>query len=402
MTDLTEINTALADLRTAAGAVAETKAAAVAAKAAADRLAAETARRFEEMETRMALFPTRTEVLNGAAPAGDTRTAPAAIAEERKAIAGFARTGQWETRSGMNAAVGTDGGMTVLPQLSDSIMRKLHDVSPLGRLARRIDLQEGNRFDQILNADLPGAEWVGESDPRDPQTTPKLQMRSIGLKEISTVVPITQRLLDDSTYDLGGFIAQTITDKFAVAMGAAFVAGEGVLQPEGLTKAPTSDAADGARPFMTFQHINTGVDGAMPVADDDAADKLVDLVHALRAPYRPNARWLMNSATAGSMRKLKDDHGRFLWADSLAEGMPPRLLGHPVELDEQMPAIANGALAIAFGDFAEGYTVVTRTDMRMLRDPYTVRGSVLFYATMRAGGGAVNGEAVKFLRFSAS
>jgi HK97 family phage major capsid protein len=72
-----------------------------------------------------------------------------------------------------------------------------------------------------------------------------------------------------------------------------------------------------------------------------------------------------------------------------------------VNIDQYVPAIAASSLSLAFGDFAEGYTVVDRVGMRTLRDPFTAKPYVVFYTTKRTGGGAVNYEAVKFLKFSA-
>ena len=110
----------------------------------------------------------------------------------------------------------------------------------------------------------------------------------------------------------------------------------------------------------------------------------------------------MNSKTAGAVRKLKDADGRFLWSDGLAAGEPARLLGYPVVIAEDMPDIASGADAIAFGDFSAGYTVAERPDLRILRDPFSAKPYVLFYATKRVGGDVSDFAAIKLLRFAAS
>jgi HK97 family phage major capsid protein len=110
----------------------------------------------------------------------------------------------------------------------------------------------------------------------------------------------------------------------------------------------------------------------------------------------------MNSKTAGTVRRLKDNDGRFLWSDGLAAGEPARLLGYPVLIAEDMPDIATGADAIAFGDFASGYTVAERPDVRVLRDPFSAKPNVLFYATKRVGGDVSDFAAIKVLKFSVS
>ena len=78
-----------------------------------------------------------------------------------------------------------------------------------------------------------------------------------------------------------------------------------------------------------------------------------------------------------------------------------QLLGYPITLAEDMPALATGSLSMAFGDFRSGYQIVDRLGVRVLRDPYTEKPYVKFYTTRRVGGAVVNFEAIKFVRFAA-
>ena len=140
----------------------------------------------------------------------------------------------------------------------------------------------------------------------------------------------------------------------------------------------------------------------MLIDADQPADAIVDLVYALAAQYRANATFIMNSKTAGAVRKMKDSDGRFLWAESLAAGQPARLMGYRVMICEDMPDIANDSYSIAFGDFSAGYTVAERPDLRVLRDPFSAKPHVLFYATKRVGGDVSDFAAIKLLRFAVS
>jgi HK97 family phage major capsid protein len=110
----------------------------------------------------------------------------------------------------------------------------------------------------------------------------------------------------------------------------------------------------------------------------------------------------MNLKTAGVVRKMKDADGNSIWVNGIAQGQPALLLGYPVEIDEEMPDMADGSLSIAFGDIQQAYIIVNRPGVRMLVDPYSAKPNVLFYAYTRVGGQVQNGEAVKLLRFSVS
>ena len=129
----------------------------------------------------------------------------------------------------------------------------------------------------------------------------------------------------------------------------------------------------------TLQFIGTGAAGAFPASNP--ADKLIDLVQSLRSPYRQGAVFVMNSATAAAIRKFKTADGAFMFQPSLAAGQPATLLGYPLIEAEDMPDIAAGSLSIAFGNFKAGYVIAERNATTILRDPYTHKPYVHFYAT---------------------
>jgi HK97 family phage major capsid protein len=110
----------------------------------------------------------------------------------------------------------------------------------------------------------------------------------------------------------------------------------------------------------------------------------------------------MNSKTLSVVRKFKDTTGQFLWQPSLAINRPATLLGYQVIEAEDMPDIAADSLSIAFGNFQNGYVIADRTDVRVLRDPFSNKPFVNFYATKRVGGAVVNSEAIKVMKFAAA
>lgn len=69
-------------------------------------------------------------------------------------------------------------------------------------------------------------------------------------------------------------------------------------------------------------------------------------------------------------------------------------------ISEDMPDIAANSKSVAFGDFHAAYTIVERPDLRVLRDPFSAKPHVLFYATKRVGGGVTDFRAVKLLQFT--
>ena len=245
-------------------------------------------------------------------------------------------------------------------------------------------------YDVLVDHTDIGAGWATEAG------TPKVDRISIPLHELSALPKASQRLLDDSAFDVEGWLAERIADKFARAESAAFILGDGTDKPRGFLTYPT--IANASWSWGDLGYVATGTDGDFDASNP--ADAIVDLVYSLGARYRANAAFVMNSKTASAVRKMKDADGRFLWTDGLAAGEPARLMGYPVLVAEDMPDIAPGASAIAFGDFNAGYTIAERPDLRILRDPFSAKPHVLFYATKRVGGDVSDFAAIKLLKFS--
>jgi HK97 family phage major capsid protein len=159
-----------------------------------------------------------------------------------------------------------------------------------------------------------------------------------------------------------------------------------------------SSAGDGARAFGSLQSVGTG-DAAGLGAEPEA--RLIDLVHTMKAGYRQGANWVMNSRTLAEVRKLKTADGALLWQPGLVDGQPDRLLGYSIVEAEDMPDLAGGAFPIAFGNFRAGYLIAERSATTILRDPFTNKPFVHFYATRRVGGQVLDSAAIKLLKIEA-
>jgi HK97 family phage major capsid protein len=313
-----------------------------------------------------------------------------------KALRTFGRSGDETELKAMSVASDPDGGYTVIPQFSKNIAARMFDQSPIVGLCRNVTLGSGDSFVEPRELTDTEASWVGESESRPETDSPQLGAIDVPLNELYACPKITQRVLDDSEFDLDSFLTGKIGDKFGRSMGAAVIAGNGVKQPKGFLTYPTTAQADFVRPDGTLQYV--------PTADAThiTGDALRDIYWAMRAVHRKGATWLMSSATANVVDKLKDGQGNYLWRPGTVAGEAPTLLGRPVEFDENMPAVAAGSIPIAFGNFSAAYIVVKRPGVKLLRDPYSAKPHVLFYAYARFGGQVQNFDALKLLKVASS
>jgi HK97 family phage major capsid protein len=301
-------------------------------------------------------------------------------------------------RQDFQVAVDGDGGFLVPPDMSGRIVTRLYETSSLRGLAF---VQNTSRSELMGIADTADISfwWAGEAEPDQDATNTTLGEYQIQVEELRTQPKASLRMLSDAAVNVESWLGMKAADRFARAENDAFINGSGSKRPRGLVTYTTNTTADGARSWGVMQHVNTGASGAFKAAASDPADCLIDLVATLKPAYLGNARWLARRATFAAIRRIKATDGQYLWQPSLAAGTPSTIMGYPIVEAEDMPAIAANSLAVAFGDFREGYTIVDREGISILRDPYTSKGYVKFFTRKRVGGGVVNFDAIKFLRF---
>lgn len=352
--------------------------------------------KFQQTEERLTMMDRKNMTALRTPLAGaDTAGAP-----HQKAFQAYLRSGDEDGLRGLemdakslSGAVNSDGGYLLDPQTADGVKSVLNATASVRSIASVVNV-EATTYDVLIDHSDVGAGWATEQASVAESDTPQIDRITIPLHELSALPKASQRLLDDSAFDIEGWLAGRIADKFSRAEAAAFVSGDGVDKPKGFLA--HSMVPQYAWTWGALGYVPTGLEG------DTTAGAIVDVVYALGAQYRAGASFVMNSKTAGLVRKLKDNDGRFMWSDGLAAGQPATLMGYPVLVAEDMPDADSNGAAIAFGNFAAGYTIAERPDLRVLRDPFSAKPHVLFYATKRVGGDVSDFAAIKLLKFSAT
>lgn len=319
-------------------------------------------------------------------------------AEYKAALNTYLRRGDDRELKAMSVDSDPDGGYAVQPTLSRQIFTVLRTLNPIRQFARVVNVGS-DAYEEVQDrAQAAGANWVGEREARPATGTPQLAMLRIPVREIYAQPEISQKLLDDNAFDLENWLLGKLGEQFAISEAAAFTTGSSVTKPRGFTTYPTAATADSARAWGTFQHVGTGNSGDF--ASSNPADVLHDVVDSLAPAYLANARWFMPRTVRTKVRKFKDTTGDYLWQRGLQAGQPDTLLGFPVAIVDDMPALGAGSLSLAFGDMQRGYTIVQRKTIGTLRDPYSNKPLVRFYTTMRVGGDVADFNAIKFVKFS--
>jgi len=315
--------------------------------------------------------------------------------ERASGFEGYVRQGTTLELKAFAGVTGDSGGFAVPREIDAEIDALVKAASPIRQLANVVRVGTAGYRKLVTTGGTPSG-WAAETAARLETATPVFQEIAPPMGELYANPSASQAMLDDAAFDVEQWLAGEIAAEFAKAEGAAFITGNGVARPKGFLTYPIAAAADGARAFGTIQHVASGAAGDFGASPQE---RLIDLVQSLRSPYRQGASFVMNAATMARIRKFKTSDGGFVWQPSLAAGQPATLLGYPVLEAEDMPDIAAGAAAIAFGNFKLGYVIAERSETAILRDPYSNKPFVSFYATKRVGGAVTNSEAIKVMRF---
>ncbi len=311
-------------------------------------------------------------------------------------VDGYLRRGRETELKSVSGAVAADGGFAVPREIDAMISAQLKVISPIRAIAQVVQTGSAG-YRKLVTAGGSASGWVSEVAARPETTTPKFNEIAPPMGELYANPAASQAMLDDADFDVEAWLASEIAMEFARAEGAAFVNGSGTNQPRGFLAAPTAATSDATRPFGTLQFLASGNASAFDAAPEL---KLIDLVHSLKAGHRQGAVFVMNSKTLSTVRKFKAADGTFLWQPGLLEGTPARLLGYPVIEAEDLPDVAAGTFPIAFGNFKAGYLIAERKATTILRDPFTNKPFVNFYATKRVGGRVLDSDAIKLLKIS--
>ena len=278
--------------------------------------------------------------------------------------------------------VGTDseGGYLVPDEFERTLIEALEEENILRRIATVIHSNSGDRKIPVV-ASKGTAGWIDE-EGLYPESDDSFGQLSLGAYKLGTMIKISEELLNDSAFDMEGYITREFARRIGTKEEEAFFKGDGTGKPLGLL-ADTGGA-----------DIGVTTTGASITADD-----VIDLYYSLRVPYRKKAKWIMNDSTVSALRKLKDQNGQYLWQPSLVAGTPNTILGCEVISSPFMPSIATGEKAIAFGDYSY-YWIADRQGrtFKRLNELFATTGQVGFLGAQRVDGKLILPEAIKVLK----
>jgi len=288
------------------------------------------------------------------------------------------------------------GGYFITPERSTQIMKRVFETSPMRSIANTVTTSSDS-IEMIIDDDEVDCGWVGETESRAGTTTPEIGLLTIPVHELYAKPKASQRLLDDVGFDVEGWLQGKTTAKFSRTENTSFVTGNGSKKAKGFLAYAAWGAAGVYQRDALEQLVSTGTAGTV-----DEADDFITLQNMLIEEYQASAVFAMTRSSMADVMKLKDSQGRYLLDPHIfKDGTDKILLNKPVVIMADMPEVVANSLSVAYGDFGEGYTIVDRFGIRVLRDPYSAKPNVEFYSTKRVGGAVTNFESIKIMKTKA-
>ena len=268
----------------------------------------------------------------------------------------------------LQTGVNSEGGYLTETVLDRKLVETLDELNIMRQLCTVIQTSSDRNI--TVESDAAAAVWMDEEAAFTSDDIALSQV-SLSAYKLGSIMKVSDELLQDSVFDLTGYLATNFARRLSNAEEASFVDGDGSSKPEGVCTGATASVTAASATVLT-------------------ADELIDLYHSCGRQYRSRASWIMNDGTIKEIRKLQDANNQYIWQPGLQAGEPDMLFGKPVYASGDMPTTATGNVAVVFGDFSY-YTIADRGPRVLIRlnELYAATGAVAFRIHERVDGTTV-------------
>ena len=337
--------------------------------------------RLEAMDKEMSRATRTPLTAKPEAPKAETKSGRASDAYKDAFWNHARKRDSYEIRNALQVGTDTEGGYLVPDTFEKKLITTLEEENVIRKHAHVFTTSSGSHKIPVVSTRGTAA-WVDE-EGQIPESEDAFGQQLIGAHKISTLIKVSEELLNDSAFDLENYFATEFARRIGNAEEAAFLTGNGSGKPTGI--------------LADIGGAEIGVTAASETAI--TADEIIDLFYSLKSPYRKKAIWVLNDRTIKAIRKLKDSNGQYLWQPALHEGEYDTILGKRIYTSPFAPEIGAGAKTIAFGDFSY-YWIGDRQGVafKRLNERYAETGQVGFLASKRVDAKLVLPEAIKVLQ----
>ena len=276
----------------------------------------------------------------------------------------------------LQEGVDADGGYLVPEEYDSRLIRVLEGENIMRKLGHKITTSGDHKIN--IASTEPAAAWIEEGGALQ-FSDAKFAQILLDAHKLHVAIKVTEELLYDNAFNLENYIIEEFGKALSNAEEDAFLNGTGVGQPLGLFA-----ATGGGTVYKTVTKLT--------------ADDIMNLVYALKRPYRKNSAFIMNDQIIATIRTFKDGNGAYMWQPSYQADEPDKLLGYPVYTSPFAPEDA-----ISFGDYSY-YNIGDRgtRSFKQLTELFAGNGMIGFVAKERVVGKLILPEAVQILKIGST
>ena len=272
--------------------------------------------------------------------------------EEARAFENYIRGRVIHERAGELAPA--NNGAIIPKTIAKKIIEHVYEVCPILKLSDKYTIKgalELPYYDNVTSGTgtpltcAYQTEFVAMSS-----TTGNFTTISLGGFLAGALCKVSRSLINNVDFDIVGFVVKEMGNAIA-----RFI---------------EKELINGTASKITGLSNSTNVKTAA-AANAVTSNELIELQAMVPDVYQANAVWIMAPATRTAIRELKDNYGRYLLQDDISSPFGKTLLGKPVYVSDNMPAMATKNMSVVYGDLS-GLAVKfsEEVNIQVLREKY--------------------------------
>lgn len=241
-----------------------------------------------------------------------------------------------------------NGGIAVPLTVSQTIIQKLGETSPVFNMVQKLNSVTGN-LRVVRETDTNDDGFVGEEQATK-ALSPALAHVDLTQKRVGASLQLTNQVINDAGFDVVNYGVGRLGRSLAKALERAILVGPKQGEDASLVFKPIVGNVDSGN--------TRALAGPTPTIDE-----LIDVTTSLNTNYLANAVWIVSRPVFNGISKLKDDDGKHLIFESQVGNRPGfNLLGYPIYVSDVLNA---GTTGIVFGDFLDGYDLMIKKGLTL-------------------------------------
>lgn len=275
-------------------------------------------------------------------------------AQEERAFENYIRGVVSEERAS-NLTSG-DNGAVIPASIANKIIKKVVEICPIYQLATRYNV--GGTLSIPYYDETTTAITMAYATEFTELESNSGKFKSIELKGFlaGALTKVSKSLVNNSQFDIVNFVINQMAENIAKWIENELLNG-------------TENKIDG---ISACKQVVTAA-----AATAITPDELIDLQETVPDVFQPGCIWIMNKATRTAIRKLKDSDGDYILNKDATAKWGYKLFGADVYCSDNMPKMAAGKVAIAYGDMS-GLAVKVSEDMNIevLREKFATEHAI--------------------------